>query len=75
MKKKVAILDLGTNTFHLLIAGINTDGTFNTIYKAEEFVKLGEDGLDRLGENSIPARAGADQEVCSHHTPLRGKLM
>ncbi len=50
MNKRVAILDLGTNTFHLLIADVFNDSRVNVLYKAEEFVQLGEDGLQQIGE-------------------------
>ncbi len=39
---KVAIIDLGTNTFHLLIADVKT-GEPKIIYKTNEPVRLGED--------------------------------
>ncbi|MES2652915.1 MAG: exopolyphosphatase [Bacteroidota bacterium] len=39
---KVAIIDLGTNTFHLLIADVEA-GEPNIIYKTNEPVRLGED--------------------------------
>lgn len=50
MNKRVAILDLGTNTFHLLIADVFNDSSVNVLYKAEEFVQLGEDGVQQIGE-------------------------
>jgi exopolyphosphatase/guanosine-5'-triphosphate,3'-diphosphate pyrophosphatase len=49
MKKRTAILDLGTNTFHLLIAEVNESGTWQVLYKAEEYVHLGEEGLEKIG--------------------------
>lgn len=39
---KIAAVDLGTNTFHLIIAEKNNDG-LNIIYKTNKPVKLGED--------------------------------
>jgi len=59
MNKRLAILDLGTNTFHLLIVDISIDHSFKVIYKAEEFVKLGENGLDEIGEK--PFERGLQQ--------------
>lgn len=59
MNKRLAILDLGTNTFHLLIVDISYDHSFKVIYKAEEFVKLGENGLDEIGEK--PFERGLQQ--------------
>ena len=53
MNKRIAILDLGTNTFHLLIADIKPDHSFEILFKAEEFVKLGEEGLGRIGDQAF----------------------
>lgn len=39
---KIAVIDLGTNTFHLIIAQQNA-GELQVIYKTNEPVKLGED--------------------------------
>lgn len=41
----VAIIDLGTNTFNLLIASIN-DGKYKAEFVTKEFVKLGEGGIN-----------------------------
>lgn len=46
MSKRAAILDLGTNTFHLLIAE-SDDGRLREIYKDTVAVKLGEGGINR----------------------------
>ena len=42
----VAIIDLGTNTFHLLIADIYPD-RLHTIHKEKQSVKIGEGGISR----------------------------
>ncbi|MCB0495733.1 MAG: phosphatase [Cyclobacteriaceae bacterium] len=42
MNNKVAVIDLGTNTFHLLIAQDN-----KALYKDERTVKLGEGGISQ----------------------------
>lgn len=44
---KIAILDLGTNTFHLLIVSVNKKGEWEKIFKSKSVVKLGE-GSDNL---------------------------
>lgn len=59
MNQRLAILDLGTNTFHLLIVELKENHSFEVLYKAEEFVKLGENGLDKIGEN--PFQRGLEQ--------------
>jgi exopolyphosphatase/guanosine-5'-triphosphate,3'-diphosphate pyrophosphatase len=43
---RIAILDLGTNTFHLLIAVIHAD-RFEIIFREKFTVKLGEGGINR----------------------------
>ncbi|MGK0366021.1 MAG: exopolyphosphatase/guanosine-5'-triphosphate,3'-diphosphate pyrophosphatase [Saprospiraceae bacterium] len=48
--KKFAVIDLGTNTFHLLIVSPNTDGSFTELYRERKFIKLGEDGVERIGD-------------------------
>ncbi|MFC2123926.1 exopolyphosphatase [Bacteroidota bacterium] len=42
--RKVAILDLGTNTFHILIARINGK-SFHTLYREKIPVKIGDKGI------------------------------
>lgn len=50
---KVAVLDLGTNTFHLLIAEVSRDHTFKILLKTRAVVKLGLQGLNKneISEN------------------------
>lgn len=44
-----AVIDLGTNTFHLLIARPNKEGGFDEIYRERRFIKLAEDGIQTIG--------------------------
>ena len=44
ISRKVAILDLGTNTFHILIARVNGQ-SFHTIYREKIPVKIGDKGI------------------------------
>jgi exopolyphosphatase/guanosine-5'-triphosphate,3'-diphosphate pyrophosphatase len=46
MSESLAIIDLGTNTFHLLIAEIDEREEFKILEKFKEPVELGEHGLD-----------------------------
>ncbi|MFA6085930.1 exopolyphosphatase [Mucilaginibacter sp.] len=46
INKRVAVMDLGTNTFHLLIAEGPADN-FNEIFHIHEGVKLGEGGINK----------------------------
>jgi exopolyphosphatase/guanosine-5'-triphosphate,3'-diphosphate pyrophosphatase len=45
--RKVAIIDMGTNTFNLLVAVVNGDGTFQIINSSKQPVKLGEGGINQ----------------------------
>ena len=45
--KKLAIIDLGTNTFHLLIASIDEREDFSIEEKFKEPVKLGQGGISQ----------------------------
>jgi exopolyphosphatase / guanosine-5'-triphosphate,3'-diphosphate pyrophosphatase len=39
---RIAILDLGTNTFHCLVVKVRRNGTFERLFKSKTVVKLGE---------------------------------
>lgn len=45
-----AVIDCGTNTFHLLIAQPHEDGGFTEVYRERRFIKLAEDGIERIGD-------------------------
>jgi exopolyphosphatase/guanosine-5'-triphosphate,3'-diphosphate pyrophosphatase len=44
--RKAALIDMGTNTFHLLLVEVNGVG-FKTIYKEKVAVKLGQGGISQ----------------------------
>lgn len=47
---RYAVIDLGTNTFHLLIVDKAPDSVVPTeVYRYRRFVKLGEEGIQTLG--------------------------
>ena len=50
--KRVAVIDLGTNTFHILIAEQLNDGTIQDVYRERKFVKLAEEGIEKIGTAS-----------------------
>ncbi len=58
MVEKIAILDLGTNTFHLKIIETRNHQTYQTIFKTKVFVKLAEDGFGKIGD--APFSRGMD---------------
>ena len=53
-KKQFAVLDLGTNTFHILIV-VRDDSNlgFVEIYRKRHYVLLAEDGIETIGQKSI----------------------
>ena len=55
------IIDLGTNTFHLLIADV-ADRVLTEVYRERCFVKLAADGIDTIG----PAPYARGQAALSH---------
>ena len=44
---KVAVIDLGTNTFHLIIAEVSPGEDFDILYKGNEPVRLGQDAINQ----------------------------
>lgn len=44
---RVAIIDMGTNTFNLLVVESNGDNHYQTLHNSKCFVKLGEGGIDK----------------------------
>src|SRR5436190_22291008 len=58
---RIAALDLGTNSFHLLIADVHPDGSFTPLAREKEMLRLG-DSVSR--EGFIPPEA-ADLAVAT----------
>lgn len=56
--RRVALIDMGTNTFHLLIAAVEPDGTPRLLVRTRTAVKLGEGGIS-AGVLAEPAMARA----------------
>jgi exopolyphosphatase / guanosine-5'-triphosphate,3'-diphosphate pyrophosphatase len=52
MNNRLAILDLGTNTFHLLICE-RKKNSLTVLFKSEDFTWLGEGGLGLIGEKAF----------------------
>ncbi len=47
--EQYAVIDLGTNTFHLKIVSLLADGSFEESFRERRFVKLGDQGIDTIG--------------------------
>lgn len=57
-KPRLAVIDLGTNTFHLLIAEPHEEGHSTEVLRDRAFIKLAENGIQRIGE--APFARGLD---------------
>jgi exopolyphosphatase / guanosine-5'-triphosphate,3'-diphosphate pyrophosphatase len=55
--KRVAAIDLGTNSFHAVIVDIFTDGSFYTVDKLKEMVLLAEKGVGNTLSKAAMQRA------------------
>jgi exopolyphosphatase/guanosine-5'-triphosphate,3'-diphosphate pyrophosphatase len=49
---RIAVIDLGSNTFHLLICEEGVNSSWTEIHKEREYVKLGESGINEIGLDS-----------------------
>ncbi len=47
--KKYGVIDLGTNSFHLLIVEVNAQGIWKEIFQKEIFVRLAQNGIQTIG--------------------------
>jgi exopolyphosphatase/guanosine-5'-triphosphate,3'-diphosphate pyrophosphatase len=56
----IAIIDLGTNTFNLLVAEIGSANSFKALYKNKIASKLGEGGINQGIILPIPFQRGLD---------------
>ena len=63
MNKRIAIIDLGTNTCNLLIAEFR-DQSYQILYQGKEVVKLGKEGIEknRLAEGGLKRTIQAIRE-------------
>ena len=55
---RLGVIDCGTNTFHLLIASPGEGKAFVTHYRERNYVRLGEEGLLKIGQE--PIRRGVE---------------
>lgn len=52
-KHRYAVIDLGTNTFHALIVEKLANGDLKQLYKKRIYVKLAEEGIEKIGNASF----------------------
>ena len=69
--KRIAALDLGTNSFHVIIVDIYPDGRFRTVDKLKEMVILAEKGMkNRLSKDAMDRGISALHKIkmlCESH--------
>jgi exopolyphosphatase/guanosine-5'-triphosphate,3'-diphosphate pyrophosphatase len=58
---RIAALDLGTNSFHLLIADVHPDGSFTPLAREKEMLRLG----DHVSREGLIPRDAADLAVAT----------
>src|SRR5205809_3293350 len=58
---RIAALDLGSNSFHLLVADVHPDGTFEAVTREKDMLRLGDE-VAREGRITPPT---ADRAVAS----------
>ncbi len=51
--KKIAVIDLGSNTFHLLIVKVGEEHTFETIFRDRVFTGLSDGGIDVISNEKL----------------------
>ncbi len=62
--KRIAAIDLGTNSFHAVLVDIYPDGSYRTIDKLKEMVILAEKGMDNhLSEQAMQRGLDALQRI------------
>jgi exopolyphosphatase/guanosine-5'-triphosphate,3'-diphosphate pyrophosphatase len=68
--KRIAAIDIGTNSFHAVIVDVYPDGSFYTIDKLKEMVLLAEKGFDnRLSDAAVERALSALHKIktlCDH---------
>ncbi len=57
---QIAIIDLGTNTFNLVVATIEKDKNFSILFNDKISVKLGEGGIQTNYIQAVPFQRGVD---------------
>lgn len=53
MPNRYAVIDLGTNTFHLLVAEKKANQEFTELHRQRFFVKLAAEGIETIGDSAI----------------------
>ncbi|MEI6407837.1 MAG: hypothetical protein WCR52_00505 [Bacteroidota bacterium] len=71
---RCAVIDLGTNTFHLLITDRDAQGVWQPILRQKVYVKLADEGIHRIGaaafERGLAALQGFSRQLAEYEVPL-----
>lgn len=71
MNERIAVMDLGTNTFHLVIADVR-DGKSTVVFRDRQPVKLGQGGINQSTirqdamERAVACMKSFQREMASH---------
>lgn len=69
-RKRIAAIDLGTNSFHAIIVDIYPDGSFRRVDKLKEMVELGRSSMDKgLPDDAMDRGINALRKIktlCEH---------
>jgi exopolyphosphatase/guanosine-5'-triphosphate,3'-diphosphate pyrophosphatase len=57
--QRLGVIDLGTNTFHLLIVETDSNNGFKELYRERRFIKLAEEGIETIGGPAYQRGLGA----------------
>lgn len=67
---KIAVIDLGTNTFHLLIVERTNDVPFRQVFRQQVYAKLGIGGVDFIipesFERGLVTLAAFQEAIATH---------
>lgn len=71
---RCAVIDLGTNTFHLLITERDKQGIWHSVLRQKVYVKLADEGIHRIGavafDRGIAALQGFGRQLAEYEVPL-----
>lgn len=65
INNRIAVIDLGSNTFHLLICSLDDQGKWHELYRERQYVKLAADGLITISPARIQKAISVMQSFAS----------
>ncbi|MGZ4048571.1 MAG: Ppx/GppA phosphatase family protein [Bacteroidia bacterium] len=65
---RIAVIDLGTNTFNLLIVEVNPDKSYRQLFQTKISVKLAEGGINKGFIAPVPFQRGIDALIIHNQT-------